>query len=109
MERSRQRCVSFANIPRTRVQPVSFRKSSHEAAAAHETDDIVPPTNVAKDQAISEHGRMTAAQAAELKGLAEEALESDAFGASLTKAEAAKRIKALKAKLRLLSEPPHTA
>jgi len=88
---------------------MSLRKSPREAGVAHETDDIVPPTNMARDQTISEQEPMTAAQAAELKGLAEEALESDAFGSSLTKAEAAKRIKALKAKLRLLSEPPHAA
>ncbi len=51
---------------------------------------------------------MTAAQAAELKGLAEEGLEPDAFDPSLTELEASKRIKALRAKLRLMSEPPHT-
>jgi hypothetical protein len=62
-----------------------------------------------KDQAFSAQEPMTAAQAAELKRLAAEALESDAFDPSLTKAEAAKRIEALKARLRLLSEPPHTA
>jgi hypothetical protein len=64
---------------------------------------------MAKDQAFSAQEPMTAAQATELKRLAEEALESDAFDPSLTTAEAAKRIKALKAKLRLMSEPPHTA
>jgi hypothetical protein len=52
---------------------------------------------------------MAAAQAVELKGLAAETLEPDAFDPSLTAAEAAERIKALKAKLRLMSEPPHTA
>ena len=64
---------------------------------------------MAKDQAFSAQEPMTGAHAAELKRLAEEALESDAFDPSLTQAEAAKRIKALKEKLRLLSEPPHTA
>jgi hypothetical protein len=88
---------------------MSPRKSPHEAAAVHETGDIVPSTNTAGDQAISGQEPMTAAQAAELKGLAEKALELDAFGPSLTMAEAAKRINALKAKLRLMSEPPHAA
>jgi hypothetical protein len=85
------------------------RKTPHEAAATHETGDIVPPANAAKDQAVSGQEPMTAAQAAELKELAERALESDAFGPSLTKGEAAVRIKALRAKLRLMSEPPHAA
>jgi hypothetical protein len=51
---------------------------------------------------------MTAAQLAELKQLAEDAFEPDAFGPHLTQSEAAKRIVALKAKLKLQDEPPHT-
>jgi len=88
---------------------MSLRKSPREAAPVPQSGDIAPPANVAKDQAISEQEPMTAAQAAELKGLAEEGLEADAFDPSLTTAEAATRIKALRAKLRLMSEPPHTA
>jgi hypothetical protein len=51
---------------------------------------------------------MTGAQASCLKMLAEEALEPEAFSAKLTKAEASRRIAALKAKLRLQDGPPHT-
>jgi hypothetical protein len=87
---------------------MSLRKSPREVAPDDETGGIAPSAAVAKDQAISEQEPMTAAQAAELKGLAKEGLEPDAFDPSLTEAEASKRIKALKAKLRLMSEPPHT-
>jgi hypothetical protein len=51
---------------------------------------------------------MTAAQAAMLKRLAQDAYELDAFKLNLTRAEADKRIAMLTAKLKLLGEPPHT-
>jgi hypothetical protein len=51
---------------------------------------------------------MTAEQAAVLRQLAGDAFELDAFGPHLTQSEAAKRIAALKAKLKLQDEPPHT-
>ena len=51
---------------------------------------------------------MTAVQAAELKQLALNAYEPDAFGPHLTRAEADRRIASLRAKLKLLDEPPHT-
>jgi hypothetical protein len=51
---------------------------------------------------------MTPEQAAELKRLASDAFEHDAFGPHLTQTEAFQRIAALKAKLKLLDEPPHT-
>jgi hypothetical protein len=51
---------------------------------------------------------MTAAQAAMLKRLAQDAYELDAFKPNLTRAEADKRIAMLTAKLQLLGEPPHT-
>jgi hypothetical protein len=51
---------------------------------------------------------MTAEQAATLKRLAEAAYELDAFKPNLTRAEANLRIAMLTAKLKLLSEPPHT-
>jgi hypothetical protein len=51
---------------------------------------------------------MTAAQAARLKQLAEQAFEPDAYEPTLERAEAARRIAALEAKLRLLDAPPHT-
>ena len=51
---------------------------------------------------------MTPAQAAELKRLAIDAYELDAFSERLTDDDAARRIAMLKAKLKLLDEPPHT-
>jgi hypothetical protein len=53
-------------------------------------------------------GVMTAEQAALLRKLAFDAYEPDAFRPNLTKAEAARRIDTLQAKLKLMSEPPHT-
>jgi hypothetical protein len=51
---------------------------------------------------------MTPEQAAELKQLAIDAYEPDAFKHHLTASDAAQRIAMLKAKLKLLDEPPHT-
>lgn len=51
---------------------------------------------------------MSEAQASYLKALAEQALEPDAFKPHLTEEEAARRIAALEAKLRLQDAPPHT-
>ena len=51
---------------------------------------------------------MSAAQAAELRQLAYDAYEPDAFQERLTAAEAERRIETLKAKLKLLDGPPHT-
>jgi DUF3072 family protein len=51
---------------------------------------------------------MTAAQAATLKRLAQDAYEPDAFKPNLTSTEADIRITMLTAKLKLLGEPPHT-
>ena len=53
-------------------------------------------------------GAMTQTQASILKTVAEEAYEPEAFNPRLTKAEAARRIEALAAKLRLQDGPPHT-
>jgi Protein of unknown function (DUF3072) len=52
--------------------------------------------------------RMTPAQQAELRALAEAAYEPQAFSEQLTQSEAAERIAMLKAKLKLLDAPPHT-
>ena len=52
---------------------------------------------------------MTGAQASYLKTLTEQAREPEAYDPELTKAEASRRIDALKAKLGLASDPPHTA
>ena len=51
---------------------------------------------------------MTAAQAATLKRLAQDAYELDALRPNLSSAEADIRIAMLTAKLKLLGEPPHT-
>ncbi len=51
---------------------------------------------------------MSAGQVTRLKQLAHDAYEPDAFSSQLTQSEAAQRIAMLEAKLKLLSEPPHT-
>lgn len=51
---------------------------------------------------------MTEEQATELRRLAHEAFDLEAFGEHLTQSEAARRIATLQAKLRLQGEPPHT-
>ena len=51
---------------------------------------------------------MTAEQAAELRRLAQDAFDPQAFGEHLTQAEAARRIATLQAKLKLQGRPPHT-
>ncbi|HYC17163.1 MAG TPA: DUF3072 domain-containing protein [Pseudolabrys sp.] len=53
-------------------------------------------------------GVMTTEQAVLLRKLAFDAYEPEAFRPNLTKAEAALRIDVLQAKLKLMSEPPHT-
>lgn len=53
-------------------------------------------------------GQMTAEQTALLRKIAFDAYEPEAFSPNLTKAEAARRIDILQAKLKLMSEPPHT-
>ena len=52
--------------------------------------------------------RMTPKQASVLRKLAFDAYEPEAFSSQLTAAEAEQRIGVLQAKLRLMSEPPHT-
>ncbi|HEY6024494.1 MAG TPA: DUF3072 domain-containing protein [Pseudolabrys sp.] len=51
---------------------------------------------------------MTAKQAALLRALAFDAYEPEAFKQNLTKVEAERRIEVLRAKMKLISEPPHT-
>jgi hypothetical protein len=67
-------------------------------------------SNIEKDSSerVSGYEPMTGAQASYLKTLAEQAHELDAFSTSLRKAEASRRIDALKAKLSLQDGPPHT-
>jgi hypothetical protein len=67
--------------------------------------------NARREQPILSTGpgeRMTAEQLAELRQLAQAAYEPEAFSEQLTRDEAAQRIAMLAAKLKLLSEPPHT-
>lgn len=73
--------------------------------------DPDPPTNTTKDPDdwVSGDDPMTGAQASYLKTLAGEAGEPEAFREHLTKAEASKRIDALRAKLELFDGPPHAA
>lgn len=51
---------------------------------------------------------MSAEQEAVLRELAKDALEPEAFSQVLTQSQAAERISVLKAKLKLMSHPPHT-
>jgi len=44
-----------------------------------------------------------------LRELSKDAREPEAFSRALTQTEAARRITILRAKLKLMSEPPHTA
>jgi hypothetical protein len=69
-----------------------------------------PGSNIEKDPEdwVSGDDPMTGAQASYLKTLSEEARDPQAFSENLTKAEASKRIDALKAKIGLQPEPPHT-
>ena len=80
-------------------------------AAANPKLTTEPATNTEKDPDtwVSGDDPMTGAQASYLKTLSEQAHEPDAFSQRLTKAEASKRIDALKAKLELFDGPPHTA
>ena len=52
--------------------------------------------------------RMTPEQASLLRKLAFDAYELEAFSPELTAAEAERRISVLQAKLKFMSEPPHT-
>ena len=65
--------------------------------------DPNPPSNTEKapDQWVSGDEPMTGAQASYLKTLSEEAGDPDAYDENLTKAEASKRIDALKQELGL--------
>lgn len=51
---------------------------------------------------------MTVEQAALLRKLAFDAYKPEAFSPTLTKTEAERRIIVLRAKMKLMSEPPHT-
>lgn len=67
-----------------------------------------PPLRTATADWMPPIHKMTAEQAAMLRGLAEAAYELDAFKPKLSRAEADRRIATLSAKLKLLDGPPHT-
>jgi hypothetical protein len=89
---------------------MSLRKRPKEADVANPKLDPHPPSNMEKDPSewVSGDEPMTGAQASYLKTLSEQAYEPDAYDETLSKAEASKRIDALKAKLKRLDAPPHT-
>ena len=72
----------------------------HEEDEANPKIDPAPNTNTEKepDDWVSGDDAMTGAQASYLKTLSEECGEPGAFASDLTKAEASKRIDALKSK-----------
>ena len=79
------------------------RQATAREPARNPKLDPNPPTNTQKepDDWVSGDDPMTGAQASYLKTLCEEAGDAEAYEANLTKAEAAKRIDALKQKLGL--------
>lgn len=89
---------------------MSETRAGRETPAENPKLDPNPGSNTAKDPSdwVTGDEPMTGAQASYLKTLSEEAREPDAFKPNLTKAEASRRIDALKAKLRLQDAPPHT-
>ena len=76
-------------------------KQSGKGREANPKLDPTPPTNMEKEPVdwVSGDDPMTGAQASYLKTLAEEADDPDAYDENLTKAEASKRIDALKEEL----------
>jgi DUF3072 family protein len=89
---------------------MSDRSSAYVPSPEKPKRDPHPGSNTAKDPSgwVSGDESMTGAQASDLKALSEEAREPEAFKPNLSKAEASRRIDALKAKLRLQDGPPHT-
>jgi len=86
---------------------MTLRKNASHARATHV--DPHTPFNLTAPPAVTRDGAMTEEQRVTLKQLSQDAYEPDAFDLTLTQAEAAIRIRALTAKLALMSEPPHTA
>jgi hypothetical protein len=93
---------------------MTLRKNETHARNAH-VDAHTPAAGTASsgtrpaDGHEPSHEPMSAGQRALLKQLSQEAYEPEAFDPTLTRTEAALRIRALEAKLANLSEPPHTA
>jgi hypothetical protein len=87
-------------------QELTMARSKNEQFSAKTENpklDPSPPNNMEKepDDWVSGDEPMTGAQASYLKTLSEEAGDPDAYDENLTKAEASKRIDALKAELGL--------
>ena len=74
-----------------------------QGGSSTSTNPKLDPTNTGKqpDEWVSGDDPMTGAQASYLKTLSEEAGDPDAYDENLTKAEASKRIDALKQELGL--------
>jgi hypothetical protein len=94
------------NISRTGVKEMARSKTQQAGGKAHPQNpklDPNPPSNMEKEPEdwVSGDEPMTGAQASYLKTLAEEAGDPDAYDENLTKAEASKRIDALKEELGL--------
>jgi hypothetical protein len=77
---------------------MSSKSAAQHEAAENPKLDPDPPSNTVKDpdQWVSGGDPMTGAQASYLKTLSEQAGDPEAFEPDLTKAEASKRIDALK-------------
>ena len=66
------------------------------------------PLSMPSQASVASDEPMTDDQSVELKALAQRAYELDAFKPQVNRAEAEKRIAMLRAKVKLLDEPPHT-
>ena len=79
------------------------RSNKHQTSRTTENPKLDPdaPNKKEPDEWVSGDDPMTASQASYLKTLSEEAADPDAYDENLTKAEASKRIDALKQELGL--------
>jgi Protein of unknown function (DUF3072) len=95
--------VIARNISRTGTAQMAQKKTQGNRSKSNPKLDHNPPTNTEKqpDEWVSGDDPMTGAQASYLKTLVEEAGDPDAYDENLTKAEASKRIDALKQELGL--------
>jgi hypothetical protein len=94
--------VIARNISRTGAKQMAQEKTQERSSTSTNPKlDPNPATNTEKqpDEWVSGDDPMTGAQASYLKTLSEEAGDPDAYDQNLTKAEASKRIDALKEQL----------
>jgi hypothetical protein len=87
---------------------VAFHPPDNRSAFEVRKTGGFPPLTTATADWMPPILKMTAEQAATLRGLAEATYELDAFKPKLSRAEADRRIATLSAKLKLLDGPPHT-